>query len=60
MICRTAEEAWQAGWDEPCQHGIPDPVDCTGCRLTPTEIARLAMLHRPYLQPAAASATTAA
>jgi hypothetical protein len=60
VICRTPEEAWQAGWDEPCEHGVPDPVDCEHCRLTPEEAVRLAALHRPYLQLTAPSAGTTA
>jgi hypothetical protein len=50
-MCRTPEEAFQAGWDAPCEHGIPNPVDCPGCRLSPEEITALVVLHRPYLRP---------
>jgi hypothetical protein len=42
-LCRTADEAFQAGWDEPCDHGS-DPGECPTCRLTDMEIARLAIL----------------
>lgn len=56
MMCRTFEEAFQAGWDAPCEHGVPNPVDCPRCRLTPEEIAVLVVLHRPYLQDTAATA----
>jgi hypothetical protein len=56
MICRTPEEAFQAGWDSPCEHGIPNPVDCEHCRLKPEEIARIAALFRPYHQARAAAA----
>ncbi|HEY5832424.1 hypothetical protein [Streptomyces sp.] len=59
MICRTADEAWQAGWDAPCEHGL-GPGDCPRCALTAEEIARLAILHRPYLQLTPPGATTAA
>jgi len=59
VICRTTDEAWQAGWDAPCEHGL-GPGDCPDCALTPGEIARLVMLHRPYLQPSGPTATTAA
>ncbi|MGW6292425.1 hypothetical protein [Streptomyces sp. NPDC055058] len=52
MICHTPVEAFQAGYDEPCEHGVPDPADCPGCRLTDSEIARLAVLHRPHMAPA--------
>lgn len=48
-ICRTAEEAFQAGFEAPCEHLVPDPNDCPRCRLTDDEVARLAVLHRPYL-----------
>lgn len=48
MICRTAEDAWQAGWNAPCEHGRP--LDgCDQCALTADEITRLAALHRPHL-----------
>jgi hypothetical protein len=50
VICRTPEEAFQAGWDAPCEHGVPNPVDCPGCRLTPEEIRLLVAMHRPYLR----------
>lgn len=59
MICRTREEAFQAGWHAPCEHGVSNPVDCPTCRLTPEEIARLALLHRPYLRPPVTGATAA-
>lgn len=49
-MCRTPEEAFQAGWDAPCEHGVPDPVDCPGCRLKPEEITRIAILFRPCLR----------
>lgn len=42
-ICRTADEAFQAGWDEPCDHGI-DPAECSTCGLTDAEITRLVVL----------------
>jgi hypothetical protein len=59
-MCRTFEEAFQAGWDAPCEHNVPNPVDCPGCRLTPEEAAALALLHRPYLQSATAGAAQSA
>ena len=49
-ICRTPEEAFQAGWDEPCEHNVPDPTRCPQCRLSEAEIRRLAILHRPHLR----------
>lgn len=39
-LCRTPEEAWQAGWDD----GADDPP------MTDTQIAKLAVLLRPYLR----------
>lgn len=54
-ICLTPEEAFQAGWEEPCDHGA-DPGDCPQCRLTDTEIARLVVLLRPAAAEAAPSA----
>lgn len=45
-ICRTADEAYQAGYEAPCDHGI-DPVQCPKCCLTEEEIGRLAVLLRP-------------
>lgn len=56
MICRTPEEAFEAGWDAPCEHRIADPAACPSCRLTPQEIAVLAVLHRPYLRLSAPAA----
>lgn len=50
-VCLTPEEAFAAGFNEPCQHGQPDPEDCSRCRLTDAEIGRLVVLlqgaHRP-------------
>lgn len=42
-ICRTAEEAFQAGWDETCEHNA-DPGKCRVCGLTDTEVTRLVVL----------------
>jgi hypothetical protein len=42
-ICRTADEAFQAGWNEDCDHGR-DPGECRVCGLTDTEIAQLVVL----------------
>jgi hypothetical protein len=50
-ICLTTDESFQAGWEAPCEHGVPDPNRCPRCRLTDEEIRRLAVLHRPYLAP---------
>lgn len=38
-VCRTADEAFQAGWDAAANHPP----------LTPAQITRLVALHRPYL-----------
>lgn len=50
QICRTPEEAFQAGWDAPCEHNIPDITQCPKCRLTESEIARIAVLLGPGLR----------
>lgn len=42
-LCRTADEAFAAGWDEPCDHGA-DPAECKACALTGGEVARLVVL----------------
>lgn len=55
-MCRTPEEAFQAGWDAPCEHGIPDPTECPECRLTPEEITRLAVLLGPSMRASVAAA----
>lgn len=60
MICQSVDDAWHAGYDAPCTHGIADPTACDRCALTPAEIARLAILHRPYLSPDAPMARGAA
>ncbi|MCQ9178731.1 hypothetical protein KMT30_06735 [Streptomyces sp. IBSBF 2953] len=43
-ICRTANEAFAAGWDEPCEHGQPDPGECRQCGLTDVEVERLSVV----------------
>ena len=58
-VCRTPEEAFEAGWNSPCEHDIADPTKCPRCRLTPAEIGRLAALHRPYVLAAAERAVAA-
>lgn len=47
-ICKTPQEAWRAGWEEPCEHGA-DLAECPKCAPTDEEIALLAPLLRPYL-----------
>lgn len=42
-LCRTPEDAWRAGWEAPCEHGL-EPTACERCRLRPAEIARLTVL----------------
>lgn len=59
-MCRTPEEAFRAGWEAPCEHGVQNPGDCSGCRLTQEEIARIALLMRPYMNPAETGSSTAA
>ncbi|MFE5369201.1 hypothetical protein [Streptomyces mirabilis] len=51
MICRTPEEAWQAGLELPCEHGVRPLPECPDCRLTEAEIADLAVLLGSYLRP---------
>ncbi|MFF0597833.1 hypothetical protein [Streptomyces antibioticus] len=57
-ICRTEEEAFQAGWSETCDHDL-DPAECPACGLTGTEIARLAVLLG-HLAPTAPAGQAAA
>ena len=45
-ICLTPDEAFEVGFEEPCEHSVPDPNDCPGCRLSGDEIRRLAVLLR--------------
>ncbi|MET9122933.1 hypothetical protein [Streptomyces sp. NPDC004528] len=42
-ICRTAEQAFEAGWTEQCEHNLA-PDKCPTCGLTDAEIARLVVL----------------
>jgi hypothetical protein len=58
-ICMTADEAFQAGFNEPCQHGTPPDV-CSRCRLTDAEIGRLVVLLRGAFAPKPQDAKTAA
>ncbi|GAQ61930.1 hypothetical protein [Streptomyces scabiei] len=55
----TVEEAFEAGFSEPCDHGTP-PSDCPRCRLTDAEIGRLVVLLRGALTPQQRDARTAA
>lgn len=59
-ICRTPEEILAAGMHAACGHGISPMRDCVDCRLSPAEIGRLAVLHRPHVQAAAEAAAIAA
>lgn len=45
-ICLTPDEAFAAGYEEPCEHLVPDPNQCPTCRLSGDEIRRLAVLLR--------------
>ncbi|MEO3978839.1 hypothetical protein [Streptomyces sp. CAU 1734] len=49
-LCRTPTEAFLAGYGAPCPHGLT-PVDCADCRLSITEIGRLAVLLRSAAAP---------
>ena len=50
-ICLSVEQAFEAGFEEPCQHLVPDPDDCPQCRLSDAEIRRLVVLLRSELAP---------
>jgi len=52
-LCRTADEAFDAGWNERCTHG-GDPGECPGCSLTDTEITKLVVLLSHLAVPAQA------
>lgn len=52
-ICRTPQEAFEAGLTESCEHGARAAVDCRRCRLTDAEIGRLAVLLQGCLRPSA-------
>ncbi|MFD7978848.1 hypothetical protein [Streptomyces sp. NPDC059071] len=54
MICRTADEAFEAGLAEPCEHDQP-PALCPDCQLSGAEIARLLVLHREHFAEAPAA-----
>ncbi|NEB00590.1 hypothetical protein [Streptomyces sp. SID13726] len=56
----TADAAFLAGFEEPCEHLVPDPNDCPKCRLTEAEIRRLAVLLRSDTAPAAGAVSAAA
>lgn len=58
-ICRTAEQAFEFGFNEPCEHGT-QPDQCSHCRLTDAEIGRLVVLLRGAQRPLAQDAKTAA
>ncbi|WP_432135835.1 hypothetical protein [Streptomyces sp. bgisy154] len=57
-ICRTPDDAFQAGFTEPCEHGIT-PEECPRCRLTEAEIGRLVALLRGELHADGPQATAA-
>ncbi|MFI6248969.1 hypothetical protein [Streptomyces sp. NPDC051016] len=57
-MCRTPEEAFQAGWNEPCDHSA-DPGECPTCRLTDAEIGQLVILLSHLAEPAPAGRAAA-
>lgn len=59
-ICLSAQEAFEAGFQEACEHRVPDPNDCPACRLSEAEIRRLAVLLQEEPRPDAGASTTAA
>lgn len=42
-LCRTPDDAFAAGWNEPCDHGTA-PDRCDACSPTEAEIAKLVVL----------------
>lgn len=56
----TPDEAFEAGFSEPCEHRVPDPNDCPKCRLSEAEIRRLAVLLRSETATTASSDAAAA
>jgi hypothetical protein len=58
-VVLTIDEAFEAGFNEPCEHGTP-PEDCPSCRLTAAEIGRLVVLLRGALTSQPKDAKTAA
>lgn len=58
-LCRTPDEAFAAGWNEPCDHGR-DPAACDECAPTEAEIARLVVLLSNLAVPALPQAGRAA
>ena len=59
-ICLSVEQAFDAGFAEPCEHLVPNPNDCSRCRLTDAEIGRLVVLLQGALRPQQQSTKTAA
>lgn len=59
-ICLSAQAAFEAGFEEACEHRVPDPNDCPDCRLSEAEIRRLAVLLRSEPAAEAGARTTAA
>lgn len=49
-LIRTPADAFAAGLVANCEHGL-GYARCPACRLTEDEIARMAIIHRPYVQP---------
>lgn len=59
-LCLTPEQAFAVGFEEPCEHLVPDPNDCPKCRLSVSEIRRLVVLLHSGLATEAGARTTAA
>ncbi|MGC5034142.1 hypothetical protein ACPXCS_06065 [Streptomyces sp. DT190] len=59
-ICLNADAAFEAGFNEPCEHLVSDPNDCPKCRLTKAEIGRLTVLLRGEAAAEPAARTAAA
>lgn len=59
-ICLSVDEAFEAGFEEPCEHQVPNPNDCPACRLSAAEIRRLVVLLRSEPTPERGARTAAA
>lgn len=43
-VCRTPQEAFEAGLNARCRHGVARQPECRDCRLTEAEIGALVVL----------------
>lgn len=59
-ICLSTDEAFEAGFNEPCEHHVSDPNACPDCRLSAAEIRRLVVLLRGESLPESAPRAAAA